>query len=261
VYILLTDETNKQPSKKVKFFIYGGIFFKAAILPELNEKILNIRKQYCYAPGDKLKFDFKSKPSQVSSENSKKAKREILELCLTSGVKFIAYVMHHGIAKGKAYDDLIKFGVNSVVAAFDRFLRESQDFGMCAIDALPFEKGFRYISELFQHGLQLQSDRRFPLNRVVHFSQTCINAGHVNSLVDIILGAFGFCVNEREKTTTPKEMLPKIIQMMWHSREGSKINFRDKGLLIRPMDLDKYKTFKKDYDDLVFHLERLLQTS
>jgi len=38
-YLLLTDETNQQPSEHARFFIYGGVFFPAAAVPDLRIRV------------------------------------------------------------------------------------------------------------------------------------------------------------------------------------------------------------------------------
>src|SRR3990172_5775641 len=107
MYILLTDETNQKPSQKAKFFIYGGVFFKADLLPDLSLEIESIRSRYGYKQGDEFKFDVKSKPDYVTSENCRQAKREAIHLCITSGVRFTVYIVHHGIAKNKSIEELV----------------------------------------------------------------------------------------------------------------------------------------------------------
>jgi len=52
MFILLTDETNTQPTDDIKFFAYGGLFFPIEKLPDLHTEIETIRKEAGYGPED-----------------------------------------------------------------------------------------------------------------------------------------------------------------------------------------------------------------
>ena len=59
-YLLFTDETNQQPSRDAKFFIYGGIFFSSDKLMDLHELVEEARLNNNYLPEDELNRPFES---------------------------------------------------------------------------------------------------------------------------------------------------------------------------------------------------------
>jgi hypothetical protein len=77
------------------------------------------------------------------------------------------------------------------------------------------------------------------------------------SAADILLGAFRYCVNERERREAPLEMLPTIARMMWHRERNGKRLVRGRGLILRPMHVD-YPPYKNEYDELIDHLQGLI---
>ena len=97
MYCLLTDETNAEASAKAKFFIYGGLFFPLDKLPDLDRHVETIRAKAGYKLGDSFKFDTNFRPKHVSIEASTEAKKEVVQLCLDLGCRFIALVILYRI--------------------------------------------------------------------------------------------------------------------------------------------------------------------
>jgi len=258
----MTDETNVRPSRRGRFFIYGGVFFPSDAAPSLHAGVARIREHHGFGPGDEFKFDSRSRPSHVSPQRFAQAKREALGLCAENEVKFIAYAVLHAIARERDISELVSWGADHVVGKFNHFLSLEDAKGICVVDRLPFQKGFDYLREQFQSGLTFCEDGEeeitVPLSNVMLFSTTCIGASHLSSIIDIVLGCFRYCVNERQKTQILKEIYPQVAKLMWHRQVGSTIYFREYGLVLRPKEV-KVLEYKDQYDDLVEHLQSLLE--
>jgi hypothetical protein len=79
MYVLLTDETNNQPSEDVKFFVYGGLFFRFELLPELDTAVRSIRTNHGFKLTDEFKFNSKSRPAKMELKTFTAAKSEVLD--------------------------------------------------------------------------------------------------------------------------------------------------------------------------------------
>lgn len=65
-YVLLAGETNQQPSEQARFFIYGGVFFPAAAIPDLHDLVRAVRADAGYQRTGEFKFDTRSRPQHVT---------------------------------------------------------------------------------------------------------------------------------------------------------------------------------------------------
>jgi hypothetical protein len=189
------------------------------------------------------------------------AKRQVIDLCLAIGVRFIVHVIHHGIIKNQDQDQQVQWAADYVIGRFNTFLSEVGDFGICAVDNLPVTKQFQYLSDKFSFGLQLASGGNVRLDRIKLFAATCINASHANSAMDIVLGSFRYCINNPANIPAAREMMAKVVALMWHRKLNDTYDIVDRGLIIRPplsrLERD-YPTFKPDYDRLIQNVTELL---
>ena len=257
MYVLLTDETNLEASAAVRFFTYGGLIVPIANIPALHTKVLDIRKQAGYGPTDRLKFETKSRPKHVSVEAATKAKREVVAVAIDSGCLFVACVVLHAIAKNQGIEKTIQFGANSVIAKFNTYLTQQRSHGIVAMDRLPKGSEFEYLSEKFTKGLALPKGEAQTLDRIVMFSSTCINASHVSSVMDIVLGTWRYCINQPKNTAAAKAMMAEFVKLIWHVKHGDNIHAHEMGLLFRPMDV-KHPPYKAEYDALLKQINQLL---
>ena len=257
MHILVSDETNQQPSKDAKFFIYGGLFIPVDSLPELDALVARARKESDYEPGDELKFGTHSRPDHVTVEQHIAAKNGVLEGCYDLGVRFSAYLVLHDIAKSRPLEEQVGWGVNTIMSAFNRFLEEKKDTGICVVDRLPFAGGYQKLRELFQTGITTEKVT-MPLDRIHLFATTCGGASHASSVTDIVLGAFRYCVNRREPTTATDTMFPLVAHLMWYKKQGNTVYLGERGLIYRPKEV-KYEPYKREYDRLDEHLRALLK--
>ena len=260
MYFLFTDETNKESSGKAKFFIYGGVYVPIERMKELHDLVESIRQKAGYEPEDEFKFAPSTKPESVSKDRFTKAKGDLLVGCSKLGIKFSAYLVHHHIARRREISDLVKWGANTIISVFDRFLEEEKTFGFCILDRLPFEGDYGYLKEKFQIGLIFQGGKTQRLNRILAYSASCEGATHAISAIDIILGSFRYCVNEKEKDIVPRKMFPVIASMMWHKKIGNTSYLQERGLIFRPKKFD-VPEYKSSYDELVERFKTLLKTN
>jgi hypothetical protein len=213
-YLLFTDETNQRPTQDAKFFIYGGVFFPTNKLREVHQLVEVARLSNNFRPEDEFKFDTRSRPGHITQDQHRIAKQTVLNGCVNIGVKFVACLVLHDISSQHTLDTLISWGANSVFCAFERFLEEEDAIGISVVDRLPFRGDFRYLQEKFQIGLTFPWGGNRRLERIQLYGFSCIGTSHACSAIDIILGAFRYCVNKRDRFQAARNMLPSIISMM-----------------------------------------------
>jgi hypothetical protein len=257
MFLLFTDETNLPSDPGAKFFAYGGLVVPAKTLPDLGAAIASIRKDMGYKPGDSLKFSTNARPAHVTVENARVAKERVIQSCLDLKCLFIIYVILHAIAKNDQ-DNLVKFGANSVIGRFNYFLTQENDHGICVVDRLPNATEYKYLSEKFSEGLDIQGQKKVQLDRIHLFASTCDNASHASSAMDITLGAFRYCINATKKTDAASSMMRKVANMLWHIREGKKIHASGRGLILSPQVV-KVAQYKQEYTDLLAHINNLMK--
>jgi hypothetical protein len=260
MYILLTDETNATPSKDAKFFVYGGLFFPIDRLDELDEEIANIRKSAGYQPGYEFKFDTRTRPVHVTIENATTAKKEVVDLCLKIGCKFIVHVILHEIIKNQEPDQQAQWAADYVIGRYNQYLMENNGTGICVIDNLPGKTQFKYLSDKFSYGLTFTNGYSIPLNKIKLYAASCINASNVNSAMDIVLGSFRYCINDPKNPEAATIMMRNVVNLMWHERKGDDIYVIGRGLILRP-EIEKVSfRYKSDYEELINHINTLLKT-
>lgn len=257
-YLLFTDETNLQPAQDSKFFIYGGVFFPTNILGEIHNLVESARIYNNFVPEDEFKFDTRSRPAHVEINQHRAAKNAVLNGCMNLGVKFVACLVLHSIASRHTLETLISWGANSVFCAFDRFLQEENTNGIAIADRLPFRGNFRFLQEKFQMGLTFPWGTNRRLENIHLYGFSCIGTSHASSAIDIILGAFRYCVNERDRHQKARNMLPNIVRMMWHKRDNSDVQIKDYGLLYRPKKV-RVDEYRRQYNELTNHFVRILR--
>lgn len=259
MYFLLTDETNKEPNDVIKFFIYGGLYIPGDKAHELHTRIQSIRLKSGYKDADLLKFDTNVRPQQVSHASATQAKIDVIEACQATGCKFSALVIHHQIAKKDKPEQKYLWAANHIIGHFNYFLSEVNDYGVCLADSLPVVAPNQYLSDLFTLGLPIEGGaKRAKLDRILLLGSTCINASHLASAIDIVLGTFRFCVNTPSTDDKVRLMLCSVARLMWHRRAGNNKFIAERGLIIRPKNV-KAATYQSDYSKLVERVESLIK--
>lgn len=257
MYLLLTDETNLKPGSRVEFFSYGGLIISTAKITELHALIAGIRKSHGYLPGDKLKFDTNARPQHVSFEAATAAKREVITACITCDCKFIAYVILHTIARTTPLENTIQWGADHVIGKFNFFLQRQDAMGIVAMDRLPDGVEFDYLANKFVGGLKLPDGESVDLDRIILFSSTCINASHLSSAMDIVLGSWRYCINNPPNTDAAHAMMTELIKLIWCERDGEKLYALEKGLVFRPKKVTR-EDYRAKYMALLTHINELI---
>jgi hypothetical protein len=257
--ILLTDETNRQPSREAKFFVYGGLVLTVEALSTLHAEIEEIRRTAGYHAGDELKFDTHARPAHVTVEEATEAKRQVIDCAKRAGCIFIVHVILHNIITNQDADQQVQWAADYVIGRFNQYLTYINDDGICIVDNLPNRAEFRYLSQKFAHGLTLATGTHITLDRIKLFASTCVGASHVNSVMDIVLGSFRYCINNPQNPDAAREMLGSVASMMWGRRVGEDLQVRGRGLILRPEISDiHFEPYRHEYEALIEHLGNLL---
>lgn len=259
MHLLFIDETNKEPTEKIRFFIYGGLFVPAATAPQIHNGIAAARLRYGYQPTDLLKFDTNVRPKSVSQEECTKLKQEVIELCVKAGCRFSVLVLHHAISKKESPEAKFLWSANSIIGHFNYFLsQEIDDYGIVLADRLPVRLPDQHLASVFTNGLQLDGGKSQRLDRIVALGTTSIAASHLSSAIDVVLGTFRFCVNNLSDEPKIKAMLCGVARMLWYKeRDGIKY-VAERGLLVRPKNI-KVQRYNDECQDLVTRMEVLLK--
>jgi len=256
MHVLLTDETNLPTDAQAKFFAYGGLFFDLDKLPELDAAVDKIRQETGYQPGDELKFETNARPKYVSIEQARVAKEQVVQACVDIGATFVVQVVLNQLAANKSHDDLIRFGANEVIAAFNMWLRQHGKHGIVVVDRLASVAEYQYLISKFCTGLELQAGKTMKLERIKLFASTCINASHASSAMDIVLGSFRYCINQPKNVPAAKQMMAQVVRLIWHERKGKTIEAY--GYMPRPENV-RVDSYRKEYDALLAWINELVK--
>lgn len=258
MYVLMTDETNLNPGANSRFFIYGGLVFPVEVLKDLDALVRDIRTRYHFEPGDLFKFDTHSRPAQVSIADWTSAKSEVIDGCRRLGIRFIAYLILHDIARNRTREELIGFGLNTILHMFGvKFLGDQGDDGIVIVDRLPMGQDYGFLRDKFTKGLTISTNgTTVNLPRIKLYASTCDGASHASSAVDIVLGAFRYCVNQTGSSTIPQTLFPSIARIIWGKRVGDTLFVRDYGLALRPKAIAS-EAYQAEYDALTHRLVQL----
>ncbi len=136
MYLLMTDETNVQPTAQCRFFAYGGLIVPFERLCRLSARIEAIRIDCGYRRRDSLKFDTHACPRNVTREAARDAKRRVILACIANDCLFIAYVVLHAIARNRPQRTLVEWAASHVIGKFNYFLTLQDSHGIVQVDRL-----------------------------------------------------------------------------------------------------------------------------
>jgi len=257
--IMFADETNRDPSTRCHFYIYGGLVFPHDIIPGLHEHVKSIREIAGYHPTDKLKFSTNFRPEQVDMEDERKAKREILELCVESDLIFLTNVVHHEIIGVQDRSTQFFWSSNPVLWRYNQYLKSIGDTGFCIFDHQDDNSEFVHMIEKFTKGLLFDRGRTTrPLENIINYSSTRINSGHMQSIIDIVLGCFAFVVNDDQGHDVSEEMIGQVSKLLWFEERNGKRYVRNKGLTWNPpLESIGSSRIRLEYENLIGKLDDL----
>ncbi len=255
MFVFVGDESNVTQSKQARFFIYGGLIIAADKASEATKSITSIRTKYGFPQDAKFKFDSQSRPANMSPARFLQAKNEVLTACAAFEVRFMAYVVHHDVAT-KQRPDLWLWALKTLLCQFNLFLQREESYGICLVDR--FEKDMSVLRRIHQQGVDPEiEDRRLShrLENVWCYGTINIGTTHVASMVDIVLGAFRYCVNEMIRKNVPLALYKKVRPLML-CEPGNPAKVNEWGLFLRPTKV-RVAPYKQEYDALLQHLESL----
>ena len=254
-YILYTDESNNDGTKD--FFILGGVFFPVDQLTAIHSLVVACRYDNGFQPEDDFKFNTHSRPDHVSQEQHLAAKAQLLVGLAALDLRFMVVAALRDIAADPR--QRWEFQGNSLLLTFDKFCAQRKSNGIVIFDRT--SEGFDYAREKFKTGVKYKSGGQFDFSeRLNLFAQSCIGASHIGSVVDVVLGAFRFCVNDvtgAAKGTTA--MLPAVLSLMYFREFKGRPVILDYGFMLRPQHV-VMAAYKAKYEELTERLNRVMVT-
>jgi len=251
----VTDETNSS-FVAGHFFIYGGLVMTDEQVLQVTDAVTTIREKYGYVRGDSFKFHTRSRPTQVSVDDSKAAKRELVEALENIGVRMIVYVILHDIASAKTDEVRMNWALNTVTWAFHRLLEKEDARGVFLMDRA--DEQHAHLANLFQLGIDV-AGKRVPVDdRIIMLGMTSDNASHLSSAVDIALGGFRYSVNAASgdgSEAVAADIFPPLARIIWSQNFRGTDYLRNYGFHSMPKTEIKSGRFKAMYTDLYAKLD------
>lgn len=261
IRVLFGDETNVT-SNHGDFFIYGGLAATPESMIKVHHLVAEVRQKYGFKPTDPFKFSTNSRPKSVDFEDWTAAKKELLlRAAELDELDLITYVVLHELARNTSAKDKMRYALNVILAHFDLvYLKEKNAHGLVSIDRVD-NLGFGYLAERFTKPLELPDDNSVMLKRTLLLSQTCDGASHMSSLVDIVLGAFRYCVNTATgagQDAVAVAMFTPVASLLWEAPEqdssGTRGGVDGYGFLKYPKSI-KSQAYQGRYDNLTETLQ------
>jgi hypothetical protein len=248
-FILFADEANPEQTDPNKFFIYGGVIIPVSAIASIHQEVEAVRVALGLTVQDQLKFNSRSKPKVISSDQHTWAKAAVYEIAEKHGVKFIGYAILHSIAKNKDHSTLVEFGANILLAKFNQFLGEVGGLGWANFDRLNTEKPYAYLQAKFEN--RYASDAgHIRLERILGYSFTCDGASHHSSVADILIGGFRYVMNEPERDVAGRAIVQALGPVFWGKQNSDGVNFiGERGLVLRPKNL-AVPAYQADYAEV-----------
>lgn len=256
MFVFIGDETNVRQDEKAKFFIYGGLIINLTEAPDICNKVYQIRTSKGYQRCDKLKFETHSRPQQVTIEDFSSCKDRVINMCSNCGVQFMAYVVHHHIAKKHRPETQWLWALKTLLCGYDLFLQRENEYGICLVDR--FSNAFNVLREIHQSGVDPQfygGRLKHQLDRIMCYGTVSIDTTHLASLVDIVLGAFRYCVNEITRDEISARLYKKVRPLMV-CETGNPSIVEEWGLFLRPKTV-VVAEYRTDYENLRKRLKSL----
>ena len=255
MFVMLADEADQDGSKE--FLVYAAVFIPSQNALALSQKVAQIRRKHGFPVEAEFKFSTGTKPAKVTREAHTAAKNDVLEAAASLDCKTCCYLVPHAIAKGQTHENKLKFAVNTLLMKFNQFLRENgRVAGIALFDKTTDYKQAQYLNDVARLGVP-RKDMRISLTYVVSIEQTREGNSHLNSVCDIIVGAYRFVMNEPDKDKVGSLLLRSLAAMIWGvPQDNSKtLSVHDRGLCIRPQTIE-HLDYKADIETLKARLNK-----
>ena len=198
---------------------------------------------------DQLKFNSRSKPKNLTTEQHSSAKTQVYHIAAKFGVRFIGYAILHAIARKQTHSTLVEYGANILLAKFNQFLGENDSMGWANFDRLNTEKPFAYLQAKFENRHSTEGTH-IRLERVLGYSFTCDGASHHSSLADVIIGGFRYVMNEPERDLAGRAIIQAIGPIFWGKESADGItHIGERGLVLRPKSIAA-PSYQADYAEV-----------
>ncbi|MEN6535003.1 MAG: DUF3800 domain-containing protein [Bryobacteraceae bacterium] len=124
-------------------------------------------------------------------------KQEVMQLAGQHRVKLFVSTVLHDLAKNP--DKARRYGINTICFHFNCFLNQEADVGIVLIDTFNEGDLREIIREKWAVGVKnLPYSKTMRLTRILGYHVAMIGGSHLCSLTDIVLGALGFAINNRD---------------------------------------------------------------
>jgi hypothetical protein len=256
--ILLGDETNRNPDR-CDFFIYAGVHFDIEYLDLIDERISKLREHFGYSPGDDFKWTGNGLPNGVDEEDHAKAKNYVLRFASEIDAEVIAVLVSHDVIQNDTDGAHYTKAIRDVLAQYNYALAQKDTSGICALDPIPEGPPVQIVEKIFQHGLQFQDGTTRDLDQIRMIANVSSNGSHASSMIDILLGALGYCVTHPTHNVS-EELFYRVAQISKGFYPPTGID-HTYGLMLRPKPesrqhyiqpiIDSYNNLKADLDDLL----------
>lgn len=253
MYTFLVDETNKN-YESGHFFIVGGLVFQPDQIDLVDESVRRHATAAGFKPGDSFKFSTSERPQYVTPQRHSIAKAAVISDLRSIGVRMIATVIMHDIARNTGFDIQMNYSLNTVARAFHKLLSAESATGMMFIDR--DNDRYNHLEELFQTGLKFPNGSSQDLSdRIRMFGMTSDNASNLSSAADIALGSFRYCVNTQAgkgKVDVARNIFSDLSRIFWYGVD-EKGNLAVKGYGYHPqpqIESVRNPVFQQRYYDL-----------
>lgn len=247
MHLLYTDEVNIDP-RDSRFFIYGGVVVRSENALELSQGIDEIRARYGYKPDEHLKFNTVERPSQITAESHRQAKKDLLVLAAEMEVTLLTSFILHSIATSP--DEARLNEINRVCYHFDRFLGEKDSHGLVLVDRFTSTDLVRHLQEKFSYGiLGFPSAPKYRLKHIVGYHVAAVGTSNLCSLVDVALGALRFAVNSAsdERKREVKQVLMAQLAPLFPRDDSGLVS--ELGIFFSPRKI-KITKYRTEYEEL-----------
>lgn len=139
----------------------------------------------------------------------------------------------HQIARTRSQHELIEWGINTILSISTPSTLQGSSRGALFSLTVACQPGPRLPQEKVQGRrrrafVDLSAGPDSSVRIDLRWSVAPqLRGGHC-------LGAFRYCVNREHDSSVVRELLPKVMRLMWHRREGDVLYLRDYGLALRP---------------------------
>lgn len=216
MYTFIVDETNRDFVAN-HFFIVGGLIFTEDQVRLVDESVRLRRERAGYRPGDSFKFNTNERPSYVSPQQHREAKKLLVSDLRDIGVRMVVSVVLHELCRGQDYHTRMNWALNTLAGAYRRLLVVEEACGFMLLDR--DNDRFDHLEYLFQHGLEMHGGGSVRVDdKIFLFGMTNDNASNIASAADIALGAFRYCANTAVgagRDEVAHQMFPTLSEIMW----------------------------------------------